>query len=136
MAKERLDSYEKFYVEFGESVYLTEVIWDRLLLLISNLYFFNLLKELQVDFSESFLNGQAPDLKDIDQGPLNKRRGIVWDGYVTFLFVCFICKKYLGFQALNLAMRPLDICYLFWITIFFKSFKLLYFLSLLVGLFK
>lgn len=59
MAKERLDSYEEFYVEFGESVYLTEV------------------------------------------------------GYVTFLFVCFICEKYLGFQALNLAMRPLDICYLF-----------------------
>lgn len=31
----------------------------------SNLYFFNLSKGIQVDFSESFPNGQVPDFDDV-----------------------------------------------------------------------
>lgn len=55
----------KFYVECGEYVRLKEVIKDRLFLSISNLYFFNLSRGIQVDFSESFPNGQVPDFDDV-----------------------------------------------------------------------
>ena len=44
---------------------LTKTIKDKLFLAISNLYFFNLSRGIQVDFNEIFLNGQVLDFVDV-----------------------------------------------------------------------
>jgi hypothetical protein len=57
---ENLKNYSQaFYSEYEESMSLTKTIGDKLFLTMSNLYFFNLSRGIQVDFSESFLDGQV-----------------------------------------------------------------------------
>jgi hypothetical protein len=51
------NSFYAFWFEYGESISLMEKIEDKLLLAMSNLYFFNLSRWIQVDFSESFPDG-------------------------------------------------------------------------------
>ena len=48
-----------------ESISLIETIGEKLFLSKSNLYFFILSKGMQVEFSESFHNGQVPDFEDV-----------------------------------------------------------------------
>jgi hypothetical protein len=59
------NSSQEFYTEYGESVFLTETIRDKIFLSMSNLYFLNLYRGMQVDFNESFPIGQILDFKDI-----------------------------------------------------------------------
>jgi hypothetical protein len=59
------NSSQAFWSEYGEFVYLTETIGDRLLLVMLNLYFFNLFREIQVNFSESFLDDQVLDFTNV-----------------------------------------------------------------------
>jgi hypothetical protein len=56
-------SLQEFYAKSRESVFLIETIGDRLFMSISNLYFFNFSRGKQVDFGESFPNGQVPDFE-------------------------------------------------------------------------
>jgi hypothetical protein len=59
------NSSQAFWFEYGEFVYLTETIGDKLLLVMLNLYFFNLFRGIQVNFSKSFLDGQVLDFIDV-----------------------------------------------------------------------
>jgi len=59
------NSSQEFYTEYGESVFLTDTIRDKLFLSMSNLYFLNLYRGMQVDFNESFHIGQILDFKDV-----------------------------------------------------------------------
>jgi hypothetical protein len=45
------NSSQIFWFKYGEFMFLTETIRDKLFLAISKLYFFNLTREVQVDFS-------------------------------------------------------------------------------------
>ena len=53
------DSSQAFWTEYRESTSLTETIGDKVFLVMSNLYFFNLSREIQVDFNKSFLDNQV-----------------------------------------------------------------------------
>ena len=53
------DSSQAFWTEYRESTSLTETIGDKVFLIMSNLYFFNLSRGMQVDFNKSFLDNQV-----------------------------------------------------------------------------
>jgi hypothetical protein len=53
------DSSQAFWTEYRESTSLTETIGDKVFLIMSNLYFFNLSRGIQVDFNKSFLDNQV-----------------------------------------------------------------------------
>jgi hypothetical protein len=53
------DSSQAFWTEYRESTSLTETIGDKVFLVMSNLYFFNLSRGMQVDFNKSFLDNQV-----------------------------------------------------------------------------
>jgi hypothetical protein len=53
------DSSQAFWTEYRESTSLTETIGDKVFLVMSNLYFFNLSRGIQVDFNKSFLDNQV-----------------------------------------------------------------------------
>jgi len=59
------NSSKEFHTEYGEFVSLIEIIRDKIFLSMSNLYFFNLSREMQVDFNESFSIGQILNFKDV-----------------------------------------------------------------------
>jgi len=59
------NSSQEFYTKYGEFVSLTETIGDKLFWSIFNLYFFNLFKGMQVDFSESFFNSQVLNFENV-----------------------------------------------------------------------
>jgi len=67
------NSSQELYTEYGESVSLTETIRDKIFLSMSNLYFLNLSRGIQVDFNESFPIGQILDFKDVLPGSLQPR---------------------------------------------------------------
>lgn len=54
-----------FWFKYGESISLMEKIGDKLFLAMSNLYFFNLSKWIQVDFIESFPDGQILNFANV-----------------------------------------------------------------------
>jgi len=53
------DSSQAFWTEYREFTSLTETIGDKVFLVMSNLYFFNLSRGIQVDFNKSFLDNQV-----------------------------------------------------------------------------
>jgi hypothetical protein len=73
------NSSQAFLSEYGEFVYLTETIGDKLLLIMLNLYFFNLFRGIQVNFSKSFLDGQVLDFTDVfPVGAVSPRIEFIW----------------------------------------------------------
>lgn len=48
------NSSQIFWFKYGEFMFLTETIRDKLFLAISKLYFFNLTREVQVDLARVF----------------------------------------------------------------------------------
>lgn len=50
------NSSQEFYIEYEESISLTETIRDKIFLSMANLYFLNLSRGMQVDCNESFPN--------------------------------------------------------------------------------
>lgn len=66
---ENLKDSQAFLTEYGESASLTETIGDKVFLIMSNLYFFNLSRWIQVDFNKSFLDSQVSNFAN-DQSKL------------------------------------------------------------------
>jgi hypothetical protein len=53
------DFSQAFWTKYRESRSLTETVGDKVFLVMSNLYFFNLSRGMQVDFNKSFLDNQV-----------------------------------------------------------------------------
>jgi hypothetical protein len=60
-----MNSFEKFQEMFGGSFSLNKMVGDKIFLAMSNLYFFNLYRGIQVDFSITFHPVFVLDFADV-----------------------------------------------------------------------